>query len=891
MLSMCVSHVHAWKVLTGNETTRSNTTFTFDVGPHYVQRENNLMYVGSAQADGAKDYALSRINLHKYTVEPVAPETITRNTTEYDQPNPLYNSAITHIITPSPVDVIITLEKTPSTLYNLNMATADHDLLAVQLVDEQKNECKEILKLATNGKNITFAAVKTAHDTFGLAVVQFDSKQDKELVTDEEFAKLAKEVEQIKDDPKKMRRLKGTMEMGEDGKKYRKKIVKTFKQINNAYELPAQLISLGTNPAQVISVNDLCWHSGTERLYIGLTVKTGDAITDQACAVLVARLNADNSVSFESILKADSLQPSDHRPLVAEVGSRKTIQVNSLAALRTSTGFLDYLVVQTDNEVFALPLTNYWIMGAVQKSKEAEHGTLADIEKNPLTAFESRRMKFLGRHFQYQATTSDQFYNKQNTAAWVGAGPLVAGPISSLVVQADLIFAVVNNPFEGYEAGIYQSQAIFAQNGSISGWTIWQKTAGIDGLDFMVPDSKRVQFLAFSQNSESENGTRVAAVNNWPEHGSDEILQLLETAKAEFADQHDPIKKVIDFSIIHPGLCQKNITMLISNAKIMLAQFPDFKTATIKADDLMQVGTPTCAEIGVNSTHGWVFVGGTNGLACVCDQNGNGWRMPQGLSDLHLLDGMRVKKIGNYAMVRKLIYDAGFLYVLTDETFDRIDLEHDFAITRLATIKKMTDQRFSLFYDAIVSENCALITSSAGLFRVGNNHNIQIDNEKSMEWTSLNVPDATDLPLFLIPMTVSGRACDWARGVGQVYIITGSYTKQGARVHRYAINNPENSPITDSTIEPVADLVIKDHYSDIGNLVTCSDCFATDGLFFFAAFRSKKNKPMQLYNGLTKSRTHINLEIAAEDVITSISRNSYYGNWLIAGSFGLKTNI
>lgn len=880
----------AWTVLAGNETTRSSATFTFDVGPHFVQRENSLMFVGSAQADAAKEYALSRINLHKYAVEPFAPARITRNTTNYDQPNPLYNAEVAHIVCPSVVDVVVNLTKEPPVLYNVNSTTAEPDLLALALVDDTGNPIARICKLATNGKGITYALVKTVRDECALVSVSLDIKHDKEPVSEDEFAKLSQEVQQMKQDDPRLKRLKGSLETDQEGKKFRKKVFKTFKQISYV-RITADLVGFGNSDTQIIDAHDLCWHTGTERLYIGLSVLTGSAHSAQACAILVARMNADNSISLEPILGADCLARGHEQPLVAASGAHKKICVKSLAALRTTTGLLDYLIVQADNQVFALPLANYWIMGAVPESKQAVHGTLADVSKNPLSAFESRRMKFLGRHFSSIATCPDHLYTRQTSAAWVGAGPLVAGAVGAVLVQGDVIYALVNDPYEGYEAGLYESRALFAANGAIAGWSIWQKTVGVAGLDFMVPDSKRAQFLAFSADCDSENGTRTAAVNTWPEKGTSNIGALINAAYTEFSEQQDTIKKVFDFSVIHPGLHQMNLTVLMSNSKMMIAQFPEFKTILFDELSISPIGTPTCAQIGINDQNGWIFIGGTRGLGYVCDENGNGWRMPEGLTDIAPLQQMKVKKLGDYTMVRKLIFDAGCLYVLTDESFDRIDLQNGFRATRLATIKKLINQRYSIFYDAIVSDSCALITTSAGMFRVGNNCSIQTDDEHTLNWTLVNVPDATDSPLFLIPTSVSGNANDWARGVGQVYIITGSYTKQGARVHRYAVDHPEHASITDQTIMPVADLVIKDHYSDIGSLLMCSDCFATDGLYFFAPVKPKKNKPMLLYNGLTRSRTLINVGLEADDVISCITRNSYYGNWLIAGSFGLKTNI
>lgn len=270
--------------------------------------------------------------------------------------------------------------------------------------------------------------------------------------------------------------------------------------------------------------------------------------------------------------------------------------------------------------------------------------------------------------------------------------------------------------------------------------------------------------------------------------------------------------------------------------------------------------------------------------------DGSGWHMPAGLQHINELADCTAQPISNYTMVRKLLFDQGILYVLTDSCLDRIDLESN-AVVRLADVQKLCNQRYSIFYDLIISDKCALLATSAGLVRVGNGKDIRTDGQSSLDWTHVNVPEATDLPLFLLPVSVSGNPHDWAKGAGQIYIITGSYTKKGAHVHRFAVLDVTCQDICDDTIAPVPDLVFKDRIGDIGSLLTCSDCFLTDGLFYLAPFRQKKSRALVLYNGLTKARTTINLDLAVEDTITSITRNSTHGNWLVAGSFGLKTNI
>ena len=120
------------------------------------------------------------------------------------------------------------------------------------------------------------------------------------------------------------------------------------------------------------------------------------------------------------------------------------------------------------------------------------------------------------------------------------------------------------------------------------------------------------------------------------------------------------------------------------------------------------------AEIGANDTHGWIFVGGVNGLAVLCNSDGSGWQLNEGLDyDLEPIRNMAFKRIGNYKFVRKIIADKQFLYVLTDTVLDRIDLNtidftldaDELVVTPLADAITLAKNSYGTFYDLIISEN------------------------------------------------------------------------------------------------------------------------------------------------------------------------------------------
>ena len=853
---------HAWQTLIGDDSSRTNQTFSFGIKAHYVQLANRLIMVGAENANEGKEYALSRISLHDYKIVPCAPEVATVNSV-YDQHNPLYNAAIQHLVCPLASHAVIYDPACKSILYDLNYANPQYEVevLLAAITNSAGKPCDQITHLATNGEGITFAAIKT-DDQSEIALVSYSENTEEVSISDDDFKKLEKEASELKEGSKELTRLRKGIDRNQDGKPFRRVVTKLFKQ--------ETVLVL---PEQIKDVTALCWHAGTCCLYVGVSYKA--PVNDQSCGILVGMLHADKTIKLE--------------PFTTEfVDMFCQGTIDSLTPFITTTGALDYLLVTNSKKphsINSFGLCNQRILEH-RKSFESQ-GKFADAWQKPVDIFESNRNKFLGRQFNKDFALSKDV---PLIAHAIGCGYLYAGPINTITVLGDTIFATVNTPIDGYSAGIYQSQALYDSVGRIAGWTFWQKTLEHEGLDFAIINNSKSNLLVFSQDSNGEKGTRNARTNKWPEQATDEIAQLIAVAQKEFVESGLEIKKVIDFSILTPGLAGKNLTLLMSDSKLVVVQMPDFASVTFDQKSIESVGTPTCAQIGISNDEGWLFVGGTHGLAKLANTDGIGWQMPIGLRHVNELQGCTMQRIGDYTMVRKLLFDQGILYVLTDNCLDRIDLVTN-TTTRLASVESICKQRYSIFYDLIVSDKCALLATSAGLVRVGNGKDIRIDDAPSLDWMPLSVPETSDLPLFLLPVSISGNPHDWAKGAGQIYIITGSYTKKGAHVHRFAAQDVTGSPIDDDTIAPIPDLVFKDRIGDIGSLLMCSDCFLTDGLFYLAPFRQKKSRALILYNGLTKARTTINLDLAVEDTITSITRNSTHGNWLVAGSFGLKTNI
>lgn len=863
----------AWQTLIGDNSSRTDQTFSFGIKAHYAQPANQLIVVGAENEKEGKEYSLAKISLNDNKVSPCAAETVMVNGI-YDQPNPLYNAAIDHIICPNSTCAVVHVRSHASTLYVANHFAVEQEIVSCAIKDEHNNPCADITSLETNGDNLIFAAIKTEDKKPALVLITYSEKTDKVSLSEDEFKKLEEAIKECKGDEKKMQRLRKGVGVDQDNKYYRNVTTKFLTQ-------GLHVISM---PENVEQISALCWHAGVGCLYVAVTYHT--PLNDQKCGILVARLTPDKTNL--------NLHPFANASLdLFEQGA-----IASMIPFNTSTGALDYLLVKKSNNqhvTHCLPVCNQRIIA--QREHFESQGMMAQMSAAPQDVFLAPRNSFLGRQFTKPFSASADM--PIVSSCDIGGGYLYAGPIGQIMVAGDVTFAVVTEPLPGFSGGIFQSQALYDKEGRISGWTLWQKTVECDGIDFALVNAAKASLMLFSQDLNGEKGTRNVQVNKWPEQATDDIAQLIEVAQKEFVECNQTITKIINLTT---HCLDRNFTLLMSDEKIVVAQIPDFGAISFDKNSFDTIGTLTCAQIGTSEKIGnedsYIFVGGTNGLAKMVDAHGRGWRvnnpllaLPTGaFHDVRDLKEMHGQPIGNYSMVRKLLFDQGFLYVLTDTCFDRIDLRTNQSV-QLANADQLCNQRYVLFYDVIVSDKCALLATSSGLYRVGNGKSVLCDDSATLHWTAVQVPEATDLPLFLMPVSKSGNPHDWAKGAGQVYIITGSYTKKGAHVHRFAVQDVVDHEITDDTISPVPDFVFKDRITDIGSLLVCSDCFSTDGLFYLAPFRQKKTRAMSLCNGLTRARTLINLDLAVEDTITCITRNSMYGNWLVAGSFGLKTNI
>lgn len=241
----------------------------------------------------------------------------------------------------------------------------------------------------------------------------------------------------------------------------------------------------------------LVWDEKLNRLYIALWIKTGNNENDGGRSIVVARVNANESLSFSPIAP-DSTFADDRLTNVIGVKKADTFAwARKIGIMHTSTGG-SYLIISGNvyeegdkkvNSIYALPLVD-------NLSNTAQHGTLANKNTPPVNG-----------KFTDPATADGDLLeiDTDRNAILVGAYPLPVPATtlpSDMVIIGDTVYVSIEEA-QGddytYAPGIFSSQALFDENGKIARWTTWAKRSyPFDGFESIPGDAEkgRIKFFA-----------------------------------------------------------------------------------------------------------------------------------------------------------------------------------------------------------------------------------------------------------------------------------------------------------------------------------------------------------------------------------------------------------
>ncbi|NBQ17279.1 hypothetical protein EBU24_03110 [bacterium] len=720
-LSLCIiisSTIHAAKLLTGDPVAAAGNTFSFNIGTYAFDATNGIFYTGAAGAPGAgaESYAISATQLSSGIVAPNAPAQAYVNGVL--GANPFYNAVPTTLglsgtqllaVATGSITDLYSFTSSPglSTVTMLKSNTMlDAGGIASAGVVASANQ-----KTMTGTGSVIFAAVRpTGGGNFGTGnsgIAVYLPASDGS----------------------------GLVQQGNA----------------NLIATTTTALRITTNLASIANAVDMYWDATMQRLFIAVQ-STGAALADSgARGVLMGYLTNVGGVptlNFAAI--APNAAFNDTARIVGGISVAAGSIVSSMYKVRTmhtSTG-LSYLIVNGDTaegapttpqqKVFALPLVDKnssptdfaW-------TTDAGHGVLAAVGSAPTVNWtygqfgQTASQFFYSRTYSTPATAAGHLYANTNAAAMVGGGVLGQN-ITDMFVYRDTIFVSINENNVSTTAGIYYSQALFNADGTIKGWTVWQR-AFVDE----APDTSTITGMAYSSTkgnftfieSKIDGNYNKIKSTQWADGALDGLLGgttasssvgLVAQLKNEFPEANGGIQGFFSFPRTTVGFNtatdDSGIVLGVATGykKVVIAQLGfgdsatsttfispqagDFSTNKVTRTDgtlgnltagtafmvsvtggaLDTLGAITSSVI-VNDTGaglgGYLIVGGVGGVAALRRANNQaGWPS----TDLRKNFGqmptdMRFDIIGNFSNVIKLWASGAFLYVLTPTALTRIN--------------------------------------------------------------------------------------------------------------------------------------------------------------------------------------------------------------------------
>lgn len=723
----------------------------------------------------------------------------------------------------------------------------------------------------------------------------------------------------------------------EDGKKVSRHILD---QLGNAtsltYSDPA--VKIGDDLAAISDVISVYWSDVLQRFYLGLQITNGVLPASGGRALVVGRVAEDGTLVLQQVVPDTVFGSNTADEIIGSISQSAQTSLNNIQGMMTSTK-LFYLIVQggngspvgTTRTVFALPLVNSGV------AKETQ-GMIADKNQMPKNYFDciSGVKTLRARALLEPAVTHDQMTVETDRAALVGAGQVPAGDITDMFVVNDAVFVVVGSALTGQLPGIFSSEALFDETGKINGWTSWRRVAGTTESVFGAAfDFIEGNFIMMS-GADAQSLTTVQRTA-WGTGATNGLADLTTFATKAFPAELNGIIGLSDLPPQIPGI--NNISMLIAtgykkvalietgvvNAGVLIPNSGDFLTdlqqfangaidvtlpgaltpriVEISGGALSQLGPIVTTALGSAGATSRLFVGGIYGVAVLVDQQGNGWNTAAGLGPnfAGLTQGMSFARIGDYSMVRKLVADGNYLYVLTDSQLDRIDMAAtNFSTQNLSRITLAVPgdivgvSEHGTFYDLIISQKLALLATSFGIAHNGKGTAINdpaVVGAQSLNWVSLLVPESIDPVLQLVPFSVSNLSYDVSNmGGGMVYLLSADRGFNKAEIARVAIADTSVNQVTATTVQFLPDMFTQCRLSPFFRFKTFREGFNIINGVIFASL-NKRNCERPLFEILnSKDIRQVVLDFTTYSDIRYYAVSSASGSVIVAGDFGFRFN-
>lgn len=875
-------------------------SFSFPIGAYSIKNNQYSLFIGAGDTSG-DNYTIAQLNYNALQFVPLAPETITLNMVK-DQTNPYRNQPIAHIsctsvpsggIGADPYIPTFVTATDPKNIYLIKKAYSDGSLdvlsnIAPLLDASGGAETEGIVAIEGTAHSLIFAALRgNGEANFG---------DNNSAIT--------------------------LLGIGNDNV-LAQKFVTTFNKASSFLTITSDLISIENNVA-------MHWDERLNRLFVGLQA-TGSADGARAIAVGQLTTTVENNqkiitdFSFAPIAPTTAFDSTTNKIVGFGAGAGSlAISIHKIRTLHTSNTLdnsgaylgLSYLIVQGDvgspsttkSSVYALPL--------VAAGNAEIIGTLAKKDSTIVNIFTNQSHPVRTQHsFNEVATTPSDLFTKTDPSVIVGGGSLSAGNIEDMYVSHDTVFVSVKTANIGYAPGIFYSQAILNEYNAIVGWTPWQRFGNVTRATTGFATDHEEGFVEYLTIGDTTIDTIIRS--SWNATDNTSPSYYLMQALQSHDHTHGSIQGFVDFSPTTPGLYGTNdvVGLLISTGyqKVILGQsgnnasgtfFPTLgivsliayedgtvsnnppvgtKVVSFEGGALTDVGSIITATIVENAcSNARLFVGGENGIAVLTDASGKGWDTNNtfGLGNNFegIASGMSFKSFGNYRFVKKLLSYNDYLYVLTAQKLDRINIsDSNFAtntlsVTTIAHINSLpSNNTAGALWDIVVKDNIALLATSFGLYRISNGSTITTTTEN--DWTSVSLPFTVG-PVYSFQHIKSDGMIS---NVSNVYILCLDQGNNRSRVFRCIIKDATGT-IDNTTMQLLQDEYLEgivQYYANPGNAV---QTFKTDSALTLFGFNSNQAIAPSV-SSTHKSPLTVNLQESS--TIVSLTSDSASGSRLI----------
>lgn len=675
----------------------------------------------------------------------------------------------------------------------------------------------------------------------------------------------------------------------------------------------ASLATLGSH----VSIYPCPLQNGQVYVGFGCTSATnGFAVAAVLAQAVTATEEIPASLNLISIIPNAVATSGITTPISTAHG--QTIHVDNITTTMTSTG-LSYMISSYDNgtgqqSIYALPLVTA-ATDPTQNGMIADHDQIATVFKISGSNYRTQGFSHVisdAQQIALQGTLHVQAYLQVGH----GAVPVAAGQtISQLMALGDAVYITIQDPFDGQTTpGMFKSQALFDTQGRISNWTPWQRITGTDD-QILFAIKMKANDATIYVSGQSSNIVQQTTWNN-----DNQLTPFLQGTTVNLQKNNGGVQGIFAFPPTTSGFTAGGTSkvsllvatgnnaatiaqtgQLVNNQFEILPQTND-TWITLNQSNGLRVGSIVACDFGTdNAGNNWLFLAGSDGLAVLSSADGSGFTtLPNsGAAQALLANGATCKTIGNFSGIKKIVFDATYLYIMTQYAVYRfLPLDIQFTATNPAPLNVQLVTTSSALAphcyctDMLASQGLIIIGTTAGCY--------SIYAQNSLPGIVKTIPIPGGLPVVSRLQTISNQSSynqDFYTA-SNLYLLSIDYQFQQSCINRYTIDNGLIEPIQDQLFEGQnGPLVI---FDDMKN-----NLFIDGSLGFATSYKIGIEKPLCTYLQFTlqagKSSTqyllsHCTTNLQLQQLknslaISGIVRDYASGALVLAADFGILADL